>query len=206
MVGTVFLLFGQNIFMKKIQILAFIVATGAIMTSCDTEKKDTTTTTGDTVATTVTPPADQAAQYSNTDARTTTITVDKVPATVKTNFTAKYPKAQDIVWMEYLPAESDNLVMDDTYYYVRFNDNGADYFTWYDNKGEWVKTSTKIEGNANLPEAVNKTINEQYPGYTIEEINKENDKNADMYEIKLNKGDQKVKVKILPNGEIFKSK
>jgi len=151
-------------------------------------------------------PVTQVAQNAATDGRSTVITVDKVPANVKTTFTAKYPKAQKVVWVEYQPVESDYLTMDSTYYYVRFNDNGADYITWYDNRGEWVKTSTKVEGNSSLPDAVNKTLNDQFPGYTIEEINKENDKNMDMFEIKLNKGEQKAKVKILPNGEIFKRK
>ncbi len=68
------------------------------------------------------------------------------------------------------------------------------------------KTSTKVPGNSKLPDAVNKTINDSYPGYTIVEIDEENDKDMDMYEIELNKGDSKVKLKILPNGEIFKRK
>jgi hypothetical protein len=60
--------------------------------------------------------------------------------------------------------------MDDQYYYVRYNNNGADYMSWYNNRGDWVKTSTRVPGNKNLPDAVNMYINENYPGYTIEEI------------------------------------
>jgi uncharacterized membrane protein YkoI len=96
--------------------------------------------------------------------------------------------------------------MDDNYYYVRYNNDGADYVSWYNNRGEWVKTSTRITGNPNLPDAVNKTINAQYPGYTIVEIDKENDKNMDMYEVELKKGEAKAKLKILPDGTVFKRK
>jgi hypothetical protein len=102
--------------------------------------------------------------------------------------------------------EDDDLVKDDTYYYVRYNNDGADYTTWYNNRGEWVKTGTKVAGDKNLPGAVNQYINANYPGYKIEEIQKENDKNMNMYEIKMYKGNSKVKLKILPNGRVFKKK
>jgi len=192
--------------MKKIPVLIASVALISFMSSCNTDKKETTEVTTDTMAMSAPAPVTEVAKQSVTEGRSTTITVDRVPSNVSASFTTKYPKASNVQWVEYYPVESDYLVMDSTYYYVRFNDNGTDYITWYDNRGEWVKTSTKVPGNSNLPDAVNKTINEQYPGYTIEEISKENDKNMEMFEIKLNKGEEKAKVKILPNGEIFKRK
>lgn len=96
--------------------------------------------------------------------------------------------------------------MDNSYYYVTFQDRGNDVISWYNNLGNWVKTSTRIPGDFRWPDAVNKTLSEQYPRYKIEEISKENDINIDMYEIKLNKGKEKAKLKVLPNGEIFKRK
>lgn len=93
------------------------------------------------------------------------------------------------------------------YYYVRFNDNGIDYADWFNAQGDWVKSSTKFTGGSSkLPEAVNKTIAAQYPGYEIVEIDKENDKDMDMYEIELKKGEAKAKLKILPDGTVFKRK
>jgi hypothetical protein len=49
-------------------------------------------------------------------------------------------------------------------------------------------------------------LNAQYPGYAIEEVDRENDKDMEMYEIKLRKGEEKAKLKVLPNGEVFKRK
>ena len=97
--------------------------------------------------------------------------------------------------MKYDPIETDNMKMDDQYYLFRFGNDGSDYTSWYNNRGNWVKTSTRILNNSSLPDAVNKTINQQYPGYTIEEIDKENDKDMEMYEIKLTKGGEKAKIK-----------
>ncbi len=72
--------------------------------------------------------------------------------------------------------------------------------------GDWVITSTKVNGDARLPYAVNKTIKEQYPGYKIEEVSNENNKDMDMYEVKANQGDAKAKLKILPKRPGFKRK
>ncbi|HSN61180.1 MAG TPA: PepSY-like domain-containing protein [Ferruginibacter sp.] len=178
-----------------------LAASLVLMASCNNEKKveSTTEVSSDVPITTV-------AKASETEGKTTVITTAEVPDTVRVSFTKKYPAIEKVEWVKYEPIASDDLDMDDTYYYVRYNNSGTDYTSWYNNQGEWVKTSTRITGNANLPDAVNKTINEQYAGYTIVEIDKENDKNMDMYEIELKNGDAKTKVKILPDGTVFKRK
>lgn len=191
--------------MKLNQLTLIMALSSAALFSCNNDKSSETTTTADTVAT-VTTPVTTVADQAPTSGTATVITVDQVPEPVRTSFTTKYPKLEKVEWYTYTPAADDDLVMDDKYYYVRYNNNGADYTSWYDNRGEWVKTSTVIPGPKSLPDAVNKYINANYEGYTIEEIQKENDKDMDMYEIKLNKGESKVKIKILPNGEIFKRK
>lgn len=140
---------------------------------------------------------------SSTESSTKTISTTEVPNTIVYAFNAKYPSALTPVWVEYTPVESDELPMDDNYYYVKFSDAGANITSWYNNFGEWVKTSTKISGDSKLPDAVTKTLNDQYPGFKIEEINKENDKNMELYEIKLNKGEEKAELKVLPDGEVF---
>lgn len=173
--------------------------------SCNNDKKTETTVTTDTLAAEITPVA-TVAQQAYREGTAVVVTTQEVPDTIRTTFVTKYPKVKKAEWFKYQPVAEDDLVMDDSYYYVRFNNNGADYTTWYNNRGEWVKTSTKVPGPSNLPDAVNQYINANYEGYTIEEINKENDKDMDMYEIKMNKGESKVKLKILPNGEVFKRK
>jgi hypothetical protein len=191
--------------MKLKQLTFAIAASSFVLFSCNDAKKDTTVTTTDTLVAepvAVTTVAQQAERAGSA----VVITTDKVPDTIRTSFVTKYPKAKTVEWYSYAPVPEDELVMDDQYYYVRYNNNGADYTSWYNNRGDWVKTSTKVPGNSKLPDAVNRYLNVTYPDYTIEEINKENDKDMDMYEIKLNKGESKVKLKILPNGEVFKRK
>lgn len=169
--------------------------------SCNDEKKTATTTVSDTSVAVQT-----VAKAAATEGTSLSLAAAEVPDTIKNSFMAKYPKAGTPQWVKYTPVEADYLPMDNEYYYVMFTNNGEDITSWYNNRGEWVKTSTKIKGDPRLPDAVNKTINAQYPGYKIEEVDKENDKDMDMYEIKLRKGDEKAKLKVLPNGEVFKRK
>jgi len=140
------------------------------------------------------------------EGKSTQISSEQVPDSVLLSFNKKYPKASKVVWMKYEPVESDDLDMDDSYYYVTYYNAGADYTSWYNNQGNWVKTSTRVTGNPNLPDAVNKTINAQYPGYTITEIDRENDKDRDLYEIELKKGEAKAKLKVLLDGTVVKRK
>lgn len=189
--------------MKKLlkSTMAVLAITGFV--SCNNADKSN----GDAAAakdTTV--PVATVAKTAATEGTAVNITTTEVPDSVKTSFGTKYPKALTPQWVKYTPVESDYLPMDNQYYYVVFVNNGEDITSWYNNRGEWVKTSTKVKGDPRLPDPVNKTINAQYPGYTIEEVDKENDKDMDMYEIKLRKGDEKAKLKVLPNGEIFKRK
>ena len=180
--------------MKKY--LLFFAVAGFTLVSCkENENKETETVDVTTVA-----------NEANTAGTAATVSADNVPDTIRTSFMAKYPNATKVTWKKYEPQEDDGLSRNEEYWYTTYSNEGADYTSWYDNQGLWVKTSTKVPGPSSLPDAVNKTINAQYPGYTIDEIDKENDKDMDMYEVKLVKGDQKAKLKILPNGEVFKRK
>ncbi len=189
----------------KATLILFSAAIILSTASCKDEKKETTSYIADTTASVttdvaVTPP-------SRFEGKSVKISADSVPAPIATSFKQKYPKVLTPEWVYYTPVEADELPMDDTYYYVQFSDNGDDYFSWWNNSGEWIRTATIIPvGDPRLPAAVNKTITASYPDYTIESISKENDKDMDMYKIKLFKGEDKVKMKILPNGEIFKLK
>lgn len=185
----------------KVKNLACLLAISSFaIFSCNSKTEETKTTEPEKT------PVAVVAKQASTEGTSVTVDAEKVPEAIRTSFTTKYPKVKKVEWVSYTPVETDELEMDDQYYYVRYNNDGADYTSWYNNRGEWVKTSTKIPGNSKLPDAVNKTINDLYPGYTINEIDKENDKDMDMYEIELNKGESKVKLKILPNGTIYKRK
>ncbi len=186
--------------MKKI---LFLTATAGsiLLFSCNNEQKNAA---GNAMKDTI--PVSVVAQTADTSGTSSMLNAEQVPDTIRTSFMMKYPKAMKPVWIKYTPEADDDMNMDATYYNVHFMNNGEDVTAWYDNYGAWVKTSTRIPGDSRLPDPVNKTLNAMYPGYKIDEIEKENDKDMDMYKIKIFKGDNKVKLKILPNGEVFKRK
>lgn len=193
--------------MKITHLTALLTLSTCMFISCNDDKKSTseTITVTDTLAN-VQPNAMADTSTAVINANGLLLANDQVPDTIRRAFSTKYPRITRSEWYSYTAHQDDDLGPGQDYYYVRFNDNGADYTSWFDSNGDWVKTSTKVPGNKNLPDAVNRYLNVNYPGYDIEEISKENDKNTDMYEIKLNKGDRKAKLKILPNGKVFKRK
>lgn len=137
---------------------------------------------------------------------TVTFGPEMVPDTIKTSFAAKYPAAKDTKWEQYTAAEDDQLETGKTYYYVTFY-NPSDYMSvWYDDQWMPVRTKTRVKGDSRLPDAVNRMLNEKYPGYKMEEVDKENDKNMDMYELKFMHNGNKVKMHVLPNGTIYSRK
>ena len=120
-----------------------------------------------------------------------------VPDTVRTSFKAKYPAVANENWSRYEPIETFDWelagwpAMDTADYVVRFNQDNADYWAWYDDRNEWVGTVMPVTDFAGLPAAVNKTVQSTFAGYTIVSAVKENDKNRTAYEVRLEKGTDK---------------
>src|ERR1700752_2862276 len=113
-----------------------------------------------------------------------------VPVTIRTSFDTKYPKATKVVWYQYTPDKTQTAdptawyyVLDDKDYYVTFNWEDADYIAWYDN-GNWIRSSQNID-NIDLPADVMRSINTQYPGFRIVDVDLERDNKQELYELKL---------------------
>lgn len=180
--------------------LSKFIAIGAIslvtVTSCKQKTEETTTTI----------PVKDVAMEAQSKGNATVVDMGDVPDSIHTSFMVKYPGATKVVWKKYEPQEDDGLSRDDQYYYATYYNDGADYTSWYNNRGLWARTSTVISGPKELPDAVNKTVNAKFPGYTIEKIEKEEDEGVTEYELKLTKGELTAKLKVLPNGEISKQK
>lgn len=134
-----------------------------------------------------------------------------VPVAIRTSFDTKYPKAGKVMWYQYtpdktMPADPETWYygLDDKDYYVTFNWNDADYIAWYDN-GNWIRSSQNID-NIDLPANVMRSINTQYPGYRIQDVDLEHDNKQELYEVKLVKGDSKWNVHYTANGDVARKK
>lgn len=140
-------------------------------------------------------------------------TVDTVivPVEIRTSFDTKYPKATKVMWYQYSPDKikpTDPTVwyygLDDKDYYVTFFWDDADYIAWYDN-GNWIRSSKTVD-NIDLPADVMRSINTQYPGFRIADVDMEKDNKQELYEVKLVKGDTKWNVHYTPNGTVARKK
>jgi uncharacterized membrane protein YkoI len=188
--------------MKKLATLSFsVIATGLLLvTGCNEQEKTVETTTPDAIV------------VDNTATRTAgpvDVKMEEVPVTVQTSFKSKYANAGEIQWKKYYVTQEEDdvrLIPNNDYYYVIYNNDGYNYNTWYDTTGVMVKSTMIVSGPKELPNAVNMTINKEFPGFTVTEIEKDNDKDMDIYEIDLEKGESKAKIKITPDGTIVKRK
>ena len=143
---------------------------------------------------------------------TTTTTTIVVPEPTKTSFETKYPNVSNVYWSQYEPVSTFDWEwagwekMDTADYVVTYKMDNNDYWTWYDDDNNWIGTVTTLTNFSGLPDAVNNTIQSNFPDYTIVSVDKENDKNRTAYEIELSKGEDKMKALIDENGSILKKK
>ncbi|HKO79697.1 MAG TPA: PepSY-like domain-containing protein [Chitinophagaceae bacterium] len=185
----------------KLRNLFIIVTAIGVFAACKPSYKATDKTKSVTDSTSV----------STTGTPSTTV---NVPEATRTAFTTQYPTATNVVWVNYdtqaeLPIDWEltgwqTLDADD--YVVRFDMDNENYYAWYDNTGTWVGSAYVMKDITQLPEAVNKVINEKYTGYTVKSVNREFQKDRMAYEVELTKPDGKAKVLVDSNGTIIKEK
>jgi hypothetical protein len=193
--------------MKKIM-FPFAVLAIAATTSCNNSSDNDKTQVKDTIANSTT---------ENTTVHTKRIKAGKpveVMPVIQTKFTEKYPTAKEVEWTKYdqamQPIDIDwDLAgwapLDTSIYTATYVIDTTDYWSWYTPSGDWIATVSTYPANG-LPDAVNKTIQDQFPGYTVTSVNKENDKNRTAYEIKMEKGADKMKALIDESGNVMKKK
>ena len=145
---------------------------------------------------------------------TTTKKTVEVPEATRTSFEAKYPQASDITWNYHEPVIAapiewdwtDWPVIDSNDYVANFKVNDDDYWVWYNDSGDWIGTVSEVNDYSALPAPVSNVIKSQYPQFKITSVDKENDKNHTAYEIKMENGEDKVKMLIAENGQVIKKK
>jgi hypothetical protein len=190
--------------MKKIS-LALTVFT-LILSSCNDENKEKKN--DETVVSSTT-----EMKPSKPDT-TVVVTIIEPPAKAKETFVAKHPKATNVEWKKYNSTEPVQIdweltkwpKLDTSYYTVHYIDNGYDYWSFYTPEGEWVASTTTVK-KADVPAPVNNVLaSKEFKDYTVTSVDKENDKNMLAYEIKMEKGEDKVKMLIRDNGDVLKIK
>jgi hypothetical protein len=179
---------------------AFLVAVVcAFAIACNNQGKTSNTTDSSSVA------------NENTNVETKTKTSVEVPAATTSSFETKYPKASNVTWTHYetdVPIDWDLVgwpSMDQNDYLATFEMDNSNYWVWYDEGGDWIGTVTDVN-TSGLPSAVNNTIQSQFPGFTVTSAKKENDKNRTAYELKMEKGSDKMKALIAEDGTVLKKK
>ena len=168
-------------------ILSLAVAAGILFASC-----------GPTVRTTTT---DNAA-YNVT-----------VPQGIRSSFAISYPDATNVVWNRYdaatVPIDwelTDWTVLDSDDYVVTFDIGSTRYHGYYDANGNLVGTAYTVSDYSKLPYAVNSFIQNNYKDYELDSVEKEMWKSQEAYEIKLKKGEEKIKILVDPSGRVLKQK
>lgn len=148
---------------------------------------------------------------NTTDVDNTRVNIEP-PEVASTNFQRDYPQATQVTWNRYVTVPdiidwefTGWPTWDTSYYVVSFYDDGYNNWLVYDPAGEWRYSITSMSVS-NLPSNISKVLSTQFPGYTIVSVDKENDKNRSAYEVKMEKGSDKVKVLIDEQGNVMKKK
>jgi uncharacterized membrane protein YkoI len=115
------------------------------------------------------------------------------PSNVKAAFAKKFPKAKKASW------DKEN----NTEWEVEFKMNGKDYSANFLTNGTWKETEYAIR-KRDIPAAVKRTLNTQFKGYDIEEVEVSITANGKVYEFALEKDGTDLEVAIAPNGTVVK--
>ena len=133
-------------------------------------------------------------------------------AEMTADFTTRFPNSTEVVWYRYTPEDRIEVLptdwdynMDATDYEVRFKMDGSEHQAWY-NDGKWVRSEVVMSNPAKLPASINTAIQTQYSGYTIKDVETEQNTNRTIYEVELTKGNEKCKVHYTADGAIIKKK
>jgi len=186
----------------KLKSLLFISGSLLILSSCGENSTSADSKTDSTSVTTVAP-----ADHTSAPVQV------EVPAPTKTHFETTYPNATNVTWSRYEQPVA-NIewewtawpMLDTNDYVVTYDWDGADYYAWYDQDGNWIGTTGTVADIAGLPTTVSNTVKSQFSGFTVTSIDKENDKNREAYEIKMEKGEDKMKALIAADGTVLKKK
>ena len=114
------------------------------------------------------------------------------PKMVKEAFVQKFPEVKKVKW------EKEN----ETEWEGEFKRNGLEYSANFLEDGTWVETEYEIN-KKNVPANIQKTLDSEYPGYTIEAAEISETVHAKVYEFEIENGETELEVVIDLKGKII---
>jgi hypothetical protein len=112
---------------------------------------------------------------------------------LKDAFNKKFPNAKKIKWSKENESEWE----------AEFKMNGEEYSANFLSDGTWKETEHEIE-KSKIPAAVQQTLNKEFAGYDIEEVEISETADGKVYEFALEKDESDLEVAISPDGKVVK--
>lgn len=121
------------------------------------------------------------------------IPADKVPAAVRSAFSARFPAVTKVNW------EMENVKE----YEAGFKMNGEEMSANFDNSGQWLETETEIK-ISDLPLSIRSAVSRDFAGYKIKEASRvERANNGTCYEAEIEKNGEAYDVLFAPDATII---
>ena len=118
---------------------------------------------------------------------------EEAPAAAKSAFAAKYPAAQKVKWSVEKPGEFE----------VEFTLNKVESSALFDASGKFLESEAEVS-KTELPAAVKATIEKDFAGYKLDEIEKSTDgKGAITFEMEAVKGKDKLAISFDAAGKLL---
>jgi len=117
----------------------------------------------------------------------------EVPEKVKTAFTQKFPEATDAEWDK----------EKDTEWEAEFKMSGKEYSANFSTDGQWLETEYEITVRE-IPANIKTNIDSSFTGYTIKKAELSEKTTGKVYEIKVEKAENKVELVYDSNGTLVK--
>jgi hypothetical protein len=117
---------------------------------------------------------------------------NEAPEPVKEAFNQKFPNAKNVKW------DKEN----ETEWEAEFKMNGEEYSANFSSDGTWKETESDI-AESEIPAAVKLTLNTEFEGYKIEEVEISETIDGKFYEFALENEDMNMEVVISAEGKVF---
>ena len=116
-----------------------------------------------------------------------------LPEKVKTAFDQKFPGARKVKWGKENATEWE----------AEFALNSKEYSANFNVDGNWLETEYEI-GEEEIPAAVTKTLDKEYPGYKLIESETSETAKGKLYEFEIKTGKGKMEIAVNADGTFFK--